>query len=100
MKSKVQIKRKNKRAKSLLSNIGVNIQNSVQTSSLPSLRCHGFIVLLIICLLNLVSLVLCNEREHNVTRKYENESLIEAQELFEESTGMVWSQLLEDYVLR
>lgn len=31
---------------------------------------------------------------------YGNESLWEARELFEDSTGMVWSEFLEDYVLR
>lgn len=31
---------------------------------------------------------------------YGNESLWQARELFEDSTGMVWSEFLEDYVLR
>ncbi|KAI8129395.1 hypothetical protein CVS40_1129 [Lucilia cuprina] len=33
------------------------------------------------------------------TNKYANESLLEARELFEDSSGMVWSEFLEDYVI-
>lgn len=44
--------------------------------------------------------IITHATEEEETRKYTNESLIEARELFEDSTGLVWSQFLEDYVLR
>lgn len=66
--------------------------------------------LFVVLLINLVNLTLCNyvnekESENKIsstttTTKYANESLLEARELFEASAGMVWSEFLEDYVLR
>lgn len=118
MKTKVFYKMRNHTTQSM----SIIIKQNHKNTNIIMLSCLNVVLLMNLILCNYVnaetnsennklsSTLISSEQNSNskiithateeTNTKYANESLVEARELFEDSTGLVWSQFLEDYVLR